>query len=74
MDRDCEVSGMMKCEKCKYGIINFWGYAECWKFNWKLDQDTTSETANRERTARMLNYYVPCIHFKRKSIFRRIFT
>lgn len=62
-----------KCNKCKYGEINFWGYDECFLYNQEPDFEATINTAKREKTASNLNGYGYCKYFKRPSIFSRIF-
>jgi len=58
------------CLKCKYGTSNFWGYQECWKFNQKIDVGDTSNTAEREKDARVFNH-VCCPFFEKRKWFRR---
>ena len=60
---------MKKCEKCKHGEVNFWGYDECWLYNQEMDFETTIHTAEREKTAEKLNRYGRCTHYKRPTIF-----
>ena len=62
-----------KCEDCKYGEINFWGYNECWLYNSEIDFEATINTAEREKMATKLNRCGTCRYFKRPSIFLRIY-
>ena len=57
---------MMECKDCKYGDINFWGYEECWKYNQKIDTDTTKQAADRERQALSLHKNGDCKEFESK--------
>jgi len=63
----------IKCKDCHYGDINFWGYIECSKFNQKLDGNTTSETADRERTACTLNLNNDCVEYKKRGFIEKHF-
>jgi len=61
-----------KCEDCKHGDENFWGYDECWLYNKNLDFENTANTADREKTATKLNKYGNCIYFEKLSVFFHI--
>lgn len=60
------------CKNCIHKEINFWEYEECWKFNQKIDVDIADHTADRESTAKKLNYYTDCPHFKKNSLMLKV--
>lgn len=62
-----------ECKDCKHGDRNFWGYDECWLYNQEPDFEVTINTADRESTAHHMNGYGYCRHYKRPSIFSRIY-
>ena len=60
------------CKYCLYSAINIWGYTECWRFNTKLDEICTSETADRERTAKILSLDPICLFFVKNNWINRL--
>lgn len=57
------------CKNCKHSDVNFWGYTECWKFNKELDHRVTFNTAEREKTASVLNTNKRCYYYSEKRKF-----
>lgn len=60
--------GNRKCSKCVYGDENFWGYAECWLTEKRIDRTITEYTAIREKDAKDRNNDGHCEHYKRRKI------